>query len=413
MRVAILGGGFGGLYLARSLARRARPGALRIALVDRGERFVFKPLLYELLTGEVDEDDIAPRFADVIDPARIDFVQAEVRSIDLAARRVILAGTAGPPALEWDALAIALGAEPHHHGLPGLEGRALYAATIEDFRRIRARVANLLSRPDLARQGPLRRVAICGAGPSGIEIALKLADVPGAKVLEITVVEASGEILRGFGEELKAVARAALGAKGIELRLSAPVVAADESGLALAGGRIEAATLIWTAGQRPVEAVRALPVERDPLGRVIVGATLELPGHPGVFALGDAAKCVIEGAVAPPATAQVAVQQASVVARNVLARLEGRTLGSYRYLPLAETLSLGRGADAFHILGLQLGGRLGHAARRLAYLARLPSSRHRAKVAARWGARLAAEAVAGAVRWALGADRSEEKSAKS
>ncbi len=398
-RVAILGGGFGGLYLARAIIGRAPPGAApRIVLVDRGERFVFKPLLYELITGEVDEEEIAPRFADILDPRTVELVRAEVRAIDLDARRVHLAGAGGPAALDFDALAIALGTEPWFYELPGLAQHALPAATLDDFRRLRARLDEAAAaaaanpRPGAGGDARRLRVGICGAGPSGIEIACKLADLGWG--LDVVVVEASQEILRGFGEEIKAEARAALREKGIELRLGTPVVAADERGLVLPDDSLPADIVVWTAGQRPVAPVRALPAPRDPLGRLLVGATLELPGHSGVFALGDVAKCVIEGAEPPPATAQVAVQQASVVAKNILARLSGRTLTSYRYFPLAETLSLGRGSDVLQVLGLKLSGRAGRIARRLVYLARLPTLRHRAKVAARWGARAALEAAA-------------------
>lgn len=405
-RVVILGGGFGGLYAARALAARARARdiALAITLVDRAERFTFKPLLYELLTDEVDEDDIAPPLERVLDGTGVRFVRGEVRAIDLDARRVALVGTAGPAFLEYDALAIALGAEPDFRGLPGLAERALPAATLDDFRRIEAHLAEVRSRPasrEADGERP-RRVAICGAGPSGVEIACKLADMGD---LAVALVEASGGILPGFSEELKAVARATIAEKKIDLRLSAPVVGADERGLILAAGPLEAATIVWTAGMRPVAAIRELPVERDAAGRIKVGATLEVPGRQGVFAIGDGAKCVVEGVEAPPATAQVAVQQAGIAARNILARLEGKTMSSYRYLPLAETLSLGRGRDAFHLLGVKLSGRTGNIARRLVYLARLPTWQEKAIVGARWGVRWVAEAIGAGAAYVLGDKR--------
>jgi NADH dehydrogenase len=401
-RVLVLGGGFGGLFAARRLAERGRPldPPLAITLVDRADRFVFKPLLYELLTDEVAERDIAVPIEEVLGGEAVRVVRGEVRGIDLAARAVEVAGESP---LGYDALVIALGAEPFFRGLPGLAEHALHAATLEDFRRLRAHLDSIRARieggaADLER---LRTVGICGAGPSGVEIACKIADLDRRLGLRVTLIEASAQILPGFGEELRAVARARLEEAGIALRLSTPVRGASEAGLALDSSEtLAAATIVWTAGQRPAAAIRALATKKDPQGRALVGATLELPKHPGVFVLGDGAKCVIEGLEAPPATAQVAVQQAAVVARNVRARLAGRTLSSYRYFPLAETLSLGRGQDAFHVLGLKLGGRAGHVARRLVYLARLPGWRHRAGVGARWGARWAWEAAEGALaRW--------------
>ncbi len=393
-RVVILGGGFGGLYAARALAEYGYPAArLSIRLVDPAPAFVFKPLLYELLADELSEEEVAFPFGDVLAGTGIEWVRARVRSIDLAGRRVALEPVApgAPEELGYDAVAIAIGAEPDFRGLPGLAEHALTASSLADFKAIRDRLRAL--DPGA---GPAT-IAVCGAGPSGVEIAAKLADGSGATRRRVVLVEASGQILPGFGEEMKARALALLGEKGVEVRLRTPVRSASAGGLAVGSAgapeTIGAALVIWTAGQRPAAPARALPVERDPSGRILVPATLEVPGQPGVFALGDAARCAVEGAEAPPATAQVAVQQASVVARNLVARLEGRTLRSFRYFPLAETLSLGVGYDILHVLGLRLEGRAGHVARRLAYIARLPGWRQRASAGARWGLRLASDVL--------------------
>ncbi|HVY62155.1 MAG TPA: FAD-dependent oxidoreductase [Planctomycetota bacterium] len=405
--VLILGGGFGGLYAARALAARAAPGSLAITVVDRAPQFVFKPLLYELLTGEVAEADVAFPFADVLERPGIEHLRAEVREIDLERRRVRLApadprAPAVPEELAFDAAAVALGSEPDFRGLPGLAEHALAASSLGHFRRLDQHLAALAAGPDDAAS---RTVAVCGAGPSGVEIAGKLADRfaaaarrSGGGRTRIVVVEASPGILGGFSEEIKARGLALLEAKGVELRLGTAVRSADAEGLEVEGAvagreRIPARTVIWTAGQRPSPVVRALPGEHSPSGRLVVPSTLELRGRPGVFALGDNARCVIEGAEAPPETAQVAVQQSSVIARNVLARLEGKTLSSFRYFPLAETLSVGRGYDIFSVLGLRLEGRSANLVRRLAYVARLPGWKQRAAVGARLGARLAGEAL--------------------
>ncbi len=380
-RIVILGGGFGGLYAALHLAGREVGGApLDVAIVDRVERFTFKPLLYDLLTGELAEEDVAPSFADLLSGSPVRFVRAEVSSIDLAARRVVL--SAGEPgaeaALAFDALVVALGAEPYDFGVPGVVEHALPATTVEDFRRIRARVEALAGEG----AGAPPTVAVCGAGPSGVEIACKLAE-PGASGrgrarLDVVLVEARAEILPGFSPVLRDTAARALERKGVRLRLGAAVRAVDARGLVLAGKggpdeRLPAALSLWTGGQRPPRPVRELEgVARDRSGRLVVPATLELASHPGVFAIGDDARCALEGEDPPPATAQVAVQQASVCARNVIARLEGRPLASYRYLPLVEALTLGRATDALELLGLRLEGYPAFALRRLFYLFRQP-----------------------------------------
>ncbi|GIW70488.1 MAG: NADH dehydrogenase [Planctomycetota bacterium] len=432
-RVLVLGGGFGGVFTALRLARRAPE--LALTLVARDPCFVFKPLLYDLLTGEVAPEEVALPLAQVLAGSGIQLIEGEVVAIEPAARAAIVRTAAGEQRLEADALVIALGAEPAYRELPGMAAHALAAATLEDFLRLRVHLERMSARAAALGTGAsasariaggaqvaegggtadaegagrpaeaerLRRVVICGAGPSGVEIACKVAAMELAVRPRVLLVEARGDVLPGFSEEIKHQAYLALRAAGVELRLGSPVLGADEHGIRLPGEHVPAGTVIWTAGQQPVGVVRGLSVPRSRDGRICVGATLELPGQPAVFAIGDNARCTIEGAEAPPETAQVAVQQAAVAAHNVLARLRGGTLRSYRYYPLAETLTLGRGQDVFHLLGLRLRGELGYLARRCVYLARMPSWRHRARLAVRWGGALVREAWRRAGRAVLAA----------
>jgi NADH dehydrogenase len=367
-------------------------------LVSRDPRFVFKPLLYDLLTDEVDPADIAPRLSRVLAGSGVTCIEAEVRSIRLDGLSACVCEDGRERTLEGDALVLALGAEANFYGLPGLEELALTAHTLGDFHRLRVHLETTMTAAavadDPARAGQLRRVAVIGAGPSGVEIACKIRDMPLACRPEISIIEAAGDILRGFSEHMKEEAHAELQRRGIALRLGMPVSGADADGLRLMHEHFSAGTIIWTAGQRPVEVIRALAIGHEPQGRLVVGATLELREHPGVFSLGDHTRCVVEGAEAPPETAQVAVQQASIVARNVAARLRGRTLDSFRYLPLAETLTLGRRYDVFRLLGVQLSGELGYFVRRFVYMTRMPGWRHRAELALRWGGRVAGHLMA-------------------
>src|SRR5689334_23285974 len=144
-RVVIAGGGFGGLYAARALARRSLHGRLRITVVDRAGSFVFKPLLYELLTGEIDERDVALPYSDLLAGTGIEHLRAEVGAIDLKRRRVDLVN--GPP-LEFDAAVLALGSEPHFRGKTGLADFAFTASTLDDFRKLVRHFSALGPSPD-------------------------------------------------------------------------------------------------------------------------------------------------------------------------------------------------------------------------------------------------------------------------
>ncbi|MHC4390721.1 MAG: NAD(P)/FAD-dependent oxidoreductase [Planctomycetota bacterium] len=406
----ILGGGFGGLTAARRLSKSlSGPSAwlrglpqIELTLIERSDRFCFKPLLYDLLTDEVHEAEISPRYEDVLDSARIRRVQAEIRRVDLQAHEVFLQGSSGPIRLPFDGLLIAIGARTCFFEVPGAAEHAFAAATQEDFLRLRAHIDEIASRPTArgtGREGQrLRSVAVVGAGPSGVETALKLADKLAARRprFKLVLLEAGNALLPGFHDGVRQAALRALHERGVEVRLNASVQSVGPHGLSLraeapAGlraARLRAVTVIWTAGMHGHALARGFGAALDSRDRLHVGPTLELPGWPGVFAIGDCACLQASADDELPATAQVAVQQADVAAANLLERALGSgALKTFSYRELGQTISLGRGRDVLRLPGLTLEGSSATALRRLIYLARLPGGSHRARVGIRWAAR--------------------------
>lgn len=380
-RICILGGGFGGLYTALRLSELPWEKSQKpeIILVDRGDRFLFSPLLYELVTGEMQAWEIAPPFEELLAATEIRFQQAEVTGIDLESRQVKLAGS---PQLSYDQLVIACGGKTPLEAVPGVKEHAMPFRSLADASRLSERL-RILERSEVEKI----RIAIVGGGYSGVELACKLADRLGERG-RIRLVERGGAILSTSPESNRAAATKALEARHIWLDLATEVAAvgAGEISLDYKGqvDAIPADIILWTVGTQGAELVNSLPLKKDPRGLLVTGATLQVAERPEIFALGDVADCRDATGQAIPATAQVAIQQADYCAWNLWASLTERPLLPFRYLALGEMMALGVNGAAIASLGLELDGLPAYVLRRLAYLYRLPTLRHQLTVGFNW-----------------------------
>ncbi|MBW4652107.1 MAG: NAD(P)/FAD-dependent oxidoreductase [Kaiparowitsia implicata GSE-PSE-MK54-09C] len=380
-RICILGGGFGGLYTALRLSqlpwnRQEQP---EITLVDQHDRFLFLPLLYELVTNELETWEIAPPFTELLAGTNIRFVQATVSGIDVEAKRVYLHNA---PELSYDRLAIALGSDTPMAMAPGVEDHALSFHSIQDAYRLQERLRHLE-----ASDAEKIRVAIVGAGYSGVELACKLADRLGGRG-RIRLVELGDKILRNSTDFNREAAQKALEKQGIWVDLETKVasVQADSLSLDYKGSvdTIPVDIVMWTVGTQVSEVVKHLPLPKTPQERLLLLPTLQVEQHPDVFALGDSAKCVDADGQMVPTTAQAAFQQADYAGWNIWASLTGRPLLPFRYRALGEMMALGTDNATLSGLGLKLDGPLAYVTRRLAYLYRMPTFEHQLKVGLNW-----------------------------
>lgn len=371
--IVIAGGGFGGLYTALALAEaRQHPPIL---LVEPRERFLFLPLLYELLSGELRPWEIAPRYDALLAGRGLAWLRDSVVAVDTSKRCL---HTAGGRELAYSQLVLATGARPQSFGIPGVIEHALGFRTLEDVTRLQQLVEQLRSH-----RQPLQRLAVVGAGPSGVELACKLADLlAGAALVE--VIEQGDTLLpqaRAFNREQASLA---LQRRDVRLRCGCRVLAVGSDHLQLDTGsgpeRLGVAAVIWTAGLAFSPPAVQPQVERDSRGRLQVEANLQLRGHDGVFAVGDLAALPEP----LPATAQVAFQQATCLATNLLRSRRGEPLDPFQFRDLGEMLSLGRGEASLVGGGFTLAGAAAFQLRRLAYLTRLPGRSHQLRVAAGW-----------------------------
>ncbi|NJN87125.1 MAG: NAD(P)/FAD-dependent oxidoreductase, partial [Leptolyngbyaceae cyanobacterium SL_7_1] len=354
-RICILGGGFGGLYTALRLSelpweKSEKP---EIVLVDQHDRFLFSPLLYELLTGELQTWEIAPPFTELLANTGIRFQQAEVAAIDLDTQQVQLQAA---EALPYDRLVLALGGTTPTHMAPGVAEYTLPFRTLSDAYRLEERLRRL-EQSDTDKI----RVAIVGAGYSGVELACKLAERLGDRG-RLRLIEVSDQILRSSPEFNRETAIKTLEEKGVWLDLETKVASVEANQLALEyKGQVDTIPVdivLWTVGTKVAEAVQALPVKHNDRGQVMVTPTLQVVDRPELFALGDLAESYDSEGQRVPATAQAAFQQAQYVGWNLWASLTDRPLLPFRYQQLGEMMTLGTDNATLTGLGIKLDGSL-------------------------------------------------------
>ena len=383
-RICILGGGFGGLYTALRLSQLpfAKHQKPEIILVDRRDRFLFSPLLYEILTGELQTWEIAPPFAELLKDTGIRFCQGTVAVIDIADKRVQLQDG---PEITCDRLVLALGGETPLDLVSGAAEHAFPFRTINDAYRLEERLRILE-----ASQSDKIRVAVVGGGYSGVELACKLSDRLGERG-RLRLIEQSDKILQTSPDFNREAANIALEKRGIwiDLETSVDAIGPDTISLAYKGqvDILPVDAVLWTIGMIVSPMVRSLHLKQNIRGQLIVEPTLQVVDNPGIFALGDITECVDADGQKVPASAQVAFQQADYTAWNIWASLTDRPLLPFRYQPLGEMLTLGVDNATFAGLGIKLDGQMAHVARRLAYLYRMPTLDHQIKVGFNWIAR--------------------------
>ncbi len=391
-RICILGGGFGGLYTALRLGQLPWTKAEKpeIVLVDQRDRFVFAPLLYELVTGELQSWEVAPPYAELLENTGIRFCQKEVAHIDIESKQVRLQDG---EALTYDRLVLAMGGETPLDLVPGAADHALPFRTIADAYRLEERLRQLE-----ASDGDKIRIAIVGAGYSGVELACKLADRLGDR-LRLRLVEQTDQILRSSPAHNREAADKALQSRGVWLDLETTVeaIAADAISLSYKGASdtIPVDLVLWTVGTRVNQVVRDLPLKQNQRGQLLTTPTLQVVDSPNVFALGDLADCKDADGQQVPPTAQAAFQQSDYAGWNIWASLTHRPLLPFRYQHLGEMMTLGENNATMTGMGFQLDGTLAHIVRRLAYLNRMPTLKHQIRVGLNWVMKPIADTLAG------------------
>jgi NADH dehydrogenase len=390
-RVVVLGGGFGGLFTALSLA-----GSADVTLVSDEDHFVFTPMLYEYLSGEVEEWHIAPRYTELFDD-NVNLVTGRVTGIDLDSQTVAVDSRSD--SLTYDALVLALGGVTNFARVEGAEQYSLPFRKIQDADRLRARMVEALDHvpPDLPPQDVKRALtfAVVGGGASGVELSTKMSDLLRdafkRRALHgeprVLVLEMGDRVVPGMGEPIREFVEQALLEAHVELHTLTRVVKVTQNSVVTEHeGKqetMDVAGVVWVGGVRVNPVLDQLAVAKHGRGLLQVRQTLQLLDHENVFALGDIAYFPDASPVLA-GTAQLAFQEANLVADNVSSFLSGKELKTRHFEELGETVSLGTERAAVLTGGKAFGGALARQARFALYTARLPTWHHRLRVGASW-----------------------------
>lgn len=390
-RVVIIGGGIGGLFTALELA-----GEAHVILISDEDHFLFTPMLYEYLSGEVEDWHIAPWYKEVLDE-RIEFIQGAVTSIDLEQRRVSV--DKHDQVLSYEILVLAVGGVTNYAGVEGAEQFAIPFRKIAHADLLRQRMVDALDHvpPNLPPQDTRRALtfAVVGAGASGVELSTKMADLLRdafeRRALtgepRVLVIEMGDRVVPGMGDQIREFVTEALGESRVEVHTLTRVVRLTEKSLTFSHDgtetEIETAAVVWAGGVLVNPLVQRLNVPKTKRDLILVDPTLQIQGHKNVLALGDIA--YYEDATPTLAgTAQLAFQQASLAARNITALIKGEELKSKHFEELGEAMSLGTERAAVLAGGKAFGGPIARQARFAMYTSRLPTWHHRLRVGASW-----------------------------
>lgn len=396
VRVAVLGGGFGGLYAASYLAAADLPDdRLDVTLVADRNYFTFTPLLAEVVAGSLGPEHVTFPYRVLSRRRGFRFRLARVTGVD--PDRGVAETTSGE--IPFDYAVLALGARPRFFGDADLAAKSSPFATVADAVALRHRVLLKAELADAIRDRAERRrkltFVVAGAGPAGVEVAGEIwhlmdSVLPGYYDLgtgpRVVLVDASERILKGWDEVLSEEGTDELRRRGVEVRLRTTVRGFDGRVVTLdgpeGGSSVDAETLIWTAGIAPRPIPAGPNVPRAASGHLQVDPLLRLDGSEHTFAVGDAVRLDDPRTGRPyPSAAPIAISQGIRAAANIENSVAGRELHKYRAHHAGKIVSLGGGVALAEVLGFRFGGRAAWALYRATYLLKLVGLKNKFRAA--------------------------------
>ncbi len=396
----ILGGGFVGLFTALHLQQQNYP--YPIILIDQTERFIFKPLLYEFFSGEMNDLQVCPRYDELLDTEKVNFIRDRVEAINLEEKTITLKSG---NICTYNKLVIGLGNCSGYFGIEGAKEHTFSFRTRQDAIALKQQLHQCLQKashlPDAQQRRHLLTIAIVGAGPSGVELAATLADLlpewyrqygGNGQEIRLLLINRGSTILEGdINSDLRQAAKTALTDKpiSVELLLNTSVTKVQPGQLYYQSQQqtqtLDAATIVWTAGTKTHPLIQSLPIpdsHRDKKGRLLLAPTLQLPHFPDVFAGGDCG--TILNHPLPP-LGQVAHQQGTAIANNLQALADNKKPSHVEVDIKGSLLKLGLDEGAANLFEQYvLTGQSAHLIRQGRYLTLLPVPGHDFQATKEW-----------------------------
>ena len=376
-KVVVVGGGFGGLYAAKNLAK----ADVDVTLIDKRNFHLFQPLLYQVATGTLSPADISSPLRSVLSKSKnTKVLLGEVTDIDPETQRVVM----GDEKISYDTLIVATGAKHSYFGKDHWEESAPGLKTVEDAIEMRRRIFMAFEAAEKETDPEKRRAwltfVIVGGGPTGVELAGAIAELAyhtmkddfrnfNTSEAQVLLLEGLDRVLPPFAPELSAEAEASLKRLGVTVQTKTLVTNIEDDIITLKQGdakqgdelaQINAKTVLWAAGVKasPMGQVLAqrTGVECDRAGRVIVESDLSIKEYANIFVVGDLGHFAHQSDRPLPGVAPVAMQQGKYVASLIKRRLKNQTLPSFYYVDRGSLAVIGQNAAVVDLLFVKLKG---------------------------------------------------------
>lgn len=408
-RILVLGGGFAGIEVLRRLENKFENDfTIDISMVSKDNFFLFTPMLPEVVSGMIETRHIVTPIRAFCKRAR--FYESTIRSIDFQKRQVTISNEISTKnestnwhdhILDYDYLVIALGGETNFFGMEDVKKYSYTMKSLGDAIVLRNHVIDMLEQASIEQDGDLRKslmtFVVVGGGFAGVETVGELNMLVRDAVrdfyhdidiqdIRVVLVDATDKVLPEVSADLAKFATRKLKDSGIEIILNNPVSSASASIAKLKDGTsIETCTLVWAGGVTPEKIVKELQCEHDRGGRIMVDEYLEVKGFDGVYAHGDCASILDLHTGRPyPPTAQNAVEQAKVVANNLISEIRGGDKVSFSYKSRGIMAQIGKRKGVGILFGMKTHGLFAWMVWRTYYLSRLPTSEKKLRVVTDW-----------------------------
>ena len=366
--VVIVGGGFGGLAAAEGLKR----SPVDVLLIDRSNHHVFQPLLYRVATSVLAPGQIASPIRSLLaKQANTSVMLGNVTGVDAPSKQVIVDANDKVARISYDYLILATGATHNYFGHDEFAAFAPGLKSLSDAESLRNHLLEVFEKAEIEddpdRRQALMTFVMVGAGPTGVEMASAIAVMTQTTLRKdfrridpesahIILADMGSRPLATFSEKLSEAASQRLVSLGVDVRLGKPVQAIDGDGVVIGNERIQAKTVVWTAGVAPSPAGKWLGCAVDRAGRVRIQPDLTVPGHPDVFVVGDTASLDQDGRPLP-GVAQVAMQQGKHAAKAIFRKVISHPpLPPFRYFDKGNLAVVGKSFAVLQSAGVQLSG---------------------------------------------------------